>query len=131
MKDLIMKSIFGGVWNLLLYKRAREILKTLCAVGLLVETTDKEDKRLRRYIPLECGVNTNVKEKESPHSAGENISLDNIVKVERSFPSMLKTCGVCGYERETDIHANTNKGDTIPLCEYCLREYWEKRNEGS
>jgi len=50
------------------YNEARNILKTLCSVGLLTEINDPSDKRLRRYIILQLGVNSETSYPQVPNN---------------------------------------------------------------
>lgn len=61
------------------------------------------------------------------HTSG--ISLDDLVSVHWTDSFFGEhECGVCGYRRLTSWQGETNKGDKIPICDNCQREY-EKRRE--
>jgi hypothetical protein len=63
------KAYFKEYHKPLGLKRSSEILNILATCGLLLEDSDKEDKRKKRYL---------LPEKNLPHSAGEYISIPEV-----------------------------------------------------
>jgi hypothetical protein len=129
------------------YEESRRILKTLASVGLITEEPDPIDRRKTRYTLLEGGVPSNAippsgKEYSSspptqeeysaqsgyPPTEKEYISLDDLVSVYWKEEALTrKECGVCGYVKPTVWEAETTKGQTIAICEDCVREYYRRR----
>jgi len=59
------------------------------------------------------------------------VSIDDLISVHWSDSlSEEKECGICGYKKMTSWQGETNKGEKIPVCEDCQREF-EKRREVS
>lgn len=73
-------------------KRSKEIIDILCAVGLLVETTDSIDKRVKRYMQAEIysprlGGENSPKGKNLPPSEGEySFEPSFAVKLRQAHP---------------------------------------------
>lgn len=119
------------------YEESRRILKTLASVGLITEEPDQIDRRKIRYTLLEQGVPSNAippSAKEYslrsglPPTQKEYISLDDLVSVYWKEEALTeKECGVCGYVKPTVWGARTTKGQTIAICEDCVREYYRRR----
>jgi hypothetical protein len=64
----------------------------------------------------------------SPPTQKEYISLDDLVSVYWKEEALTeKECGVCGYVKPTVWEAKTTKGQTIAICEDCVREYQKRR----
>ena len=129
------QSIYANAFHKAIgYEESRRILKTLASVGLITEEPDPIDKRKTRYTLLEGGVLSNAippsgKEySSSPPTPKEYISLDDLTSVYWKQEAIAeKECGVCGYVKPTIWEAVTVKGQVIPICEDCVREYQKRR----
>jgi hypothetical protein len=55
------------------------------------------------------------------------ITLDDLASVYWKEEFSRRTCGICGYEKETAWEAVTHKAQVIPICEDCVNTFNKKQ----
>ncbi|MGB9960244.1 MAG: hypothetical protein ACPLKQ_06980 [Candidatus Bathyarchaeales archaeon] len=106
-------------------KRTTEILNILTSCGLIIEDSDPNDKRKKRY---------RLPEKNLPHTQGEYFSASQIddltvVKLRRIISSLFPTekCSICG-KPNVDYQADLSDGSWKLLCYECGEAFQKQFN---